>query len=684
MIDHLSSLSEPEVSVSYFYLKYLDQGSLTLSTVLASLLRQALHGMTDIPKSIMELFLSHREGSKISSTADQLRLLFDVAAGPRILYVVLDALDEYDHTQRRGLLEAVKELRQCPSIRLLLTSRSHIPDLEASFSKCPQILVEAHDGDLKAYMKHSILVQNQYDIIDDEFANQIMNQFIARAKGTFLPVVLQLGTVLRKKTRGHMEDAIGSISDDLAVVFEETMARIDRLHEDYRILAKRVLAWLTHARSTLTAAELGDALSVADSVQRGWTSWTTRYRPLPRMMINCCQGLVLLEPVTNRLSLAHYTVQEHFEKHTDRLFPWAKVDFARTCLSYLLYDDFDSGPCNADEDIYGRVIKYPFLAYAAQYWGNHVADTEQEPGVADLLSKFLGQRISTAVAWQVVRYVQGYTEIYWRPEECLSATPIHTASRYGLTHTLKRLLQTDDVNNINLCTAEVKTTPVILAASEPNLGILNLLLRSGADPYISNWYGNALHCACEAGMSDNIRLLVNFGMKTNAEHAQQGRPPIFRTVDNDRLGALETLVDLVDDEEVNAAPDPDPRLLQYFLLWAVEYGAHQIVGWILGNEQHHRRVAWLLRSHYLDSLLEKLNLDADTPLLGVPVLHRAILAGDVEMVRLLVSFGADPYATAWEGKTAVDYAAESMVSALTDALGLDSNDLSVAVERLRV
>ncbi|KAJ5004040.1 nacht and ankyrin domain protein [Colletotrichum sp. SAR 10_66] len=236
---------------------------------------------------------------------------------------------------------------------------------------------------------------------------------IARANGTFLPVVLQLETVLRKTTRGHMEDALVSISDDLATVFKETMARIDRLPEDHRLLAKRVLSWLVYAKAGLTSEELGDALSVSESVKMGYASWSPRYRPPSKMMGNCCQGLVVLEPVTNRLSFAHYTVQEYLERHAEELFPGAKEDISSTCLLYLLYEDFDSGPCSRKEDVYKRVTKYPFMRYAARYWGKHVALTEQHPAVSELLSRFLEQGASTAAACQVMQYDRGFKDQYW-------------------------------------------------------------------------------------------------------------------------------------------------------------------------------------------------------------------------------------------------------------------------------
>ncbi|KAF4822652.1 Vegetative incompatibility protein HET-E-1 [Colletotrichum siamense] len=694
IIDHLRLLPTSEASISHFYLKYSDEGSQILPIILASLLKQVLSGLAEIPKVVMQAFESNRNGSRTIGTADAMRMLLDVSTGRRLRYVVLDALDECEQSQRRRLLHAIEELAQCDIIKILVTSRSHLPDIEDFLACHTQIPIQAHDGDLTVYMQRLISDEDQYGIIDEEFANHIMKQMTSRANGTFLPVVLQLETVLRKTTRGHMEDALSSTSDDLAIVFEDTMARIDRLPEDHRLLAKRVLSWFVYAKAGLTSEELGDALSVSESVNMEYASWSTRYRPPSKMMGNCCQGLVILEPVTNRLSFAHYTVQEYLEIHAEKLFPGTKEDISSTCLLYLLYEDFDSGPCSRKEDVHKRVIRYPFVRYAARYWGKHVALTEQHPAVSELLSTFLKQRASTAAACQVMQYDRGFKDQYCDPDECLSVTPLHIASRYGLRETLQKLLKTSHIKDINLRTAKVNSTPVILAASEADPETLGLLLDSGADPTIHNWYGDALHCACEAGESQNARQLVKFGMTFNAYPSRQ-RPPVMCTLDRDSVDTFRTLVELAGGPLTGNSSfisTSDPDLLPLLVVHAVKSSAYAIVKWLLENKQHYHRVEWLMRPDYYNYSSEtEYQFDLNAPSLDRPALHQAILEGDVEMVRLLVSCGASPYAKDLNGKTALSYAADSGIGAFANILrpnlhniDSDGNQTSAKESRIRL
>lgn len=443
-----------------------------------------------------------------------------------------------------------------------------------------------------------------------------------------------------------MEDATGSISDDLAIVFGQVMARINHLPEDYRYLAQRVLGWITHAKSALTAEEIGDALSVTDCIDNGLTSWSTRYCPLPQMIIDCCQGLVLMEPSTHVLNLSHYTIREYFEKNTERLFPLIKKDMASTCLSYLMYKDSDSGPLvGRYKRVEGRVSQYPFLSYAARHWGKHAAETEQEKDIADLLSSFLQRRNSTAAAWQVMRFARGFRQRYWAPDESMTVTPLHLASRFGLKITLDRLLKSDEEIKMNLGTAKVGSTPVIFAAPEADTETLFLLLQHDANPYIRNWYGNALHCACEAGMSDNVRLLLQHGMKSYGDLSddQGDRSPIACTLDRDSLDCLCTLVELsipMPEAETSEVVSCGYSSVSYLLSLSVTYSAYKITKWLVENKQHYGTVEWLVKT----SPSHSESYRGSTPLLGVSLLRQAIRRGNFMMVRLLVSCGVDPNA----------------------------------------
>lgn len=72
---------------------------------------------------------------------------------------------------------------------------------------------------------------------------------------------------------------------------------------------------------------------------------------------------------------------------------------------------------------------------------------------------------------------------------------------------------------------------------------LGFCCKKGANPYLENWYGNALHGAAEAGHAGTIYELISYGMSANAcQHYD--RIPIHCTLDNGRAAAFETLITL--------------------------------------------------------------------------------------------------------------------------------------------
>jgi ankyrin repeat protein len=109
---------------------------------------------------------------------------------------------------------------------------------------------------------------------------------------------------------------------------------------------------------------------------------------------------------------------------------------------------------------------------------------------------------------------------------------------------------------------KIGNTSIMKAASASPAGhpsIVKILLQRGANPYLGNWYGNALHCAAEAGCSTTIRQLIDHGMNPNCSTTIRqsidhrcnlgdledfSRLPIYCTLDNDRSSSFETLVEL--------------------------------------------------------------------------------------------------------------------------------------------
>lgn len=123
----------------------------------------------------------------------------------------------------------------------------------------------------------------------------------------------------------------------------------------------------------------------------------------------------------------------------------------------------------------------------------------------------------------------------------MSYTELHICSYFGLDELILDFL---DQGNLSIDTVtKIGSTPIMYATSNAEVSTVRLLLEKGADPYLENWYGNALHCAAEAGNDATIRELVNYGMSPNACE-RYCRSPLSCTLDRDSGSSFETLVTL--------------------------------------------------------------------------------------------------------------------------------------------
>jgi ankyrin repeat protein len=422
-----------------------------------------------------------------------------------------------------------------------------------------------------------------------------------------------------------MEDALLRMPKNLLEAFHETLARINRLPEGRKRLGMTTLLWALHAQTSLKADELLDALSV----RPGQTTMNPKYRPPLKVVLECCHGLVTVEPKTNIIRLAHFSIQEYLVEHSESLFPRAHASIAETCLTYLMFTEFSNGPGQEFILVRGRLMAYPFLFFASTSGFEHTRMANSDAAVDELLWKFFASPGPMACSHQARRFGQGFRREYWEADESRSVTPLHFAATYGLTAIAEKILDTTGTS-VDIAT-KIGTTPLISAASKEHIQFMHLLLERGASPYLSNWYGNSLHCAAEAGRCEAIKILINFGVDPNVRgvcfcddddmtEGSCGRTPLTCTLDRDHAAAAETL--LAYGADINAPNCDNVPFLQL----AIEYDCIKIVSMLLAN-------AYVNVNSFL--------VNSRTGVHTTP-LHVAARRGREAMIKCLLDAGASP------------------------------------------
>ena len=118
------------------------------------------------------------------------------------------------------------------------------------------------------------------------------------------------------------------------------------------------LTWICHSERPLDVDELCYALAV----EVGEADFDLENVPSIGTLLDCCQGLIAVDPEASTVRLIHYIVQEYLCTHPG-LFSKPHSILAETCLTYL----------NSQQV---KNLTYPqsmpLLKYPARYWGTHM------------------------------------------------------------------------------------------------------------------------------------------------------------------------------------------------------------------------------------------------------------------------------------------------------------------------
>lgn len=197
----------------------------------------------------------------------------------------------------------------------------------------------------------------------------------------FLLAELHMDSIVKKQNLKDVKQAFTNLPRSLNNTYEDAMKRISAQEEHDVDLAMKVLSWISYAARPLNILELQHAIATDPSDE----TFDSDALIDQDILASVCGGLVSIDPKTTTVRLIHYTAQEYFERHGDRIFPEARTDIARTCVAYLSFKTFCDRVLSSrkksetgDNGVGNILDEYPFLDYAINNWGTHVrGDWEQ-------------------------------------------------------------------------------------------------------------------------------------------------------------------------------------------------------------------------------------------------------------------------------------------------------------------
>ena len=414
------------------------------------------------------------------------------------------------------------------------------------------------------------------------------------------------------------------------------MDRIEGQLKDQEELAKQVLSWITCGNRPLTTSELQHALAI----EVGDSELDKDNLPQVEDILSVCAGLVTVDEESSIIRLVHYTTQEYFDRTRAKWFPNAEANITTICVTYLSFDEFESGICQNDKEFEQRLQLNKLYDYAARNWGYHA---RQASTLCQGVIEFLQKRAQVEASSQVLIAMKRWSEeVEYSQRSPTQITGVHLAAYFGVDNAVQFLIGSNNPDSND----SYGRTPLSWAAQNGHVEVVRLLLDRGADItaagsggetplYCASWYGHIevvrllldrgaditaadsdgwtpLSCASWYGHIEIVRLLLDRGADITAANSD-GWTPLYCASRNGHIEVVRLLLDRGAD--ITAA-DSDGWTPLYCASWN---GLIEIVRLLLDRGAD----------------ITAANSDGWTPL------YCASLNGHVEAIRLLLDRGAD-------------------------------------------
>ncbi|KAE8550321.1 hypothetical protein EYB25_006547 [Talaromyces marneffei] len=466
--------NDTSVGIAYLYCNFRQHQKQNPKDLILSLLKQIIRGMPSVPKYVEQLYLEHSRKGTRPTFEEITDVFFSVVAGFSWTFIIIDALDECNISDgaRSKFMSTIFDLHDRTRANVFATSR-FIPDIEKEFKKreADWLEIRASDEDMRRYLDGHKSQLRSFILEDPELEEKVKATIVKAADGMFLLAKLHLDSLEDKINLTQVEQALEKLprgSDAYDQAYEEAMERVQGQKRGFRDLAMQVLSWIICTKRPLTKLELQYALATtenASSIDQGNITDI-------ELIISVCAGLITVDEESGIIRLIHYTTQEFFERMQKPYFPNMQEQIARTCITYLLFDEFSSGFCETIDEFEARTYQSPLYTYAAYYWGDHTKGTSLEEG--SLILSFLESNTRVAAASQVIFTVERFlygTEYGQRlPKGTIG---LHLAAHFGLSRVALTLLKRDSCLNVQ---NNYGWTPLWIAARAGQDAVVKLLL----------------------------------------------------------------------------------------------------------------------------------------------------------------------------------------------------------------
>lgn len=182
--------SNSDIGIAYFFCNYQQIEEHRLERLLACLLRQLVQGQQFTPHSLKILYDQHSGIGTRPSISEIYEALQSVCGSFSRLFVVIDALDEYQSSDgsRTRILDEIFELQDRSCLNFFATSR-FIPEILRKFECKPSLEIRARRHDVMRYLRDHMTRLPSFVLRSAELQEKIIFDITEAAGGMLVHTI---------------------------------------------------------------------------------------------------------------------------------------------------------------------------------------------------------------------------------------------------------------------------------------------------------------------------------------------------------------------------------------------------------------------------------------------------------------------------------------------------------------
>ncbi|KAJ4019665.1 hypothetical protein NW766_003422 [Fusarium irregulare] len=426
------------------------------------------------------------------------------------MVVVLDGVDATNNRGLAQLLHLLLKFSRIPSLRLLMTSRSGVPDRLKDYG-LSEVEARPPDSDIALYFAKCIDESPiNYEVLDESHTKLFPYQkFIDISNGLFLPMRPKWFSNIASQPNKTFLDLVEAGSPDVPKAFCQALVRDLQSSEEF----DAILCLLYHVVKCdgmgyfFTARMAHEAIDAWGIRNQGVTQCTTDE------IVELCQRLVFIDSKTQAMVLRSPLLMDHLRNAVfgDRYHERQ----ATATIRYLSNPDFATGACKSSKELKKRFQAHPYLWFAAKCNFSRSLPSSFEADFFTFVTS-QGNIDSYLQAREAWPYLDD--ETYGECEKDVERWGCYTrgTTALGLAVSLRNedILRrfVDEGADLEARDGDLNTPLHIAAFDEDDFHMVKALLQAGSNVAVVNEEGlTPLAIAIVHGNVDSVKLLIEFG-----------------------------------------------------------------------------------------------------------------------------------------------------------------------------